>query len=116
MYLERRTSQVRTAREMVPSTPALLVYSALNSAVLSRSRAAVSASWCSLGLLMVTVLLLSSFTERMHNSLLGQGMQSLPENFIFITLLSCLSMAGVQLRLCLPSGQVATSLSQSMVK
>src|SRR5215210_4104433 len=51
----------------------------------------------------------------MHRSLLGQGMQSLPENFIFITLVSCLSMAGVQLMLFLSSGQVATSLSQSMV-
>jgi hypothetical protein len=52
----------------------------------------------------------------MHNSLLGQGLQSLPENFIFITLLFCLSMAGLQLMLFLPSGQVATSFSQSIEK
>ncbi len=31
MYLERRTWQVRTARETVPSIPARLAYSALNS-------------------------------------------------------------------------------------
>src|SRR5215216_1891153 len=58
MYLERRTSQVLTARETVPSIPARLVYCALNSAVPSRSRALCRASWCSLGLLMEMVLLL----------------------------------------------------------
>jgi hypothetical protein len=34
MYLERRTSQVLSARETVPSIPARLVYCALKSAVL----------------------------------------------------------------------------------
>lgn len=63
---------------------------------------------------MVTVLRLYFFTERMHRSLLGQGMQSLMENLIFMTWLYLLSMAGVQLMLCLPSGQVATPFSTSM--
>jgi hypothetical protein len=57
MYLEQRTSQVRTVRETVTSIPARLAYCALNSAVSSRSRALCRTSWCSLGLLMEMVLL-----------------------------------------------------------
>lgn len=77
---------------MVPSIPARLVYLALNSAVPSRSRAACSASYCSLGL-MVRRRRGYLASDRVHSSRLVQGPQSLVENFNRMTSLARLSNA-----------------------
>ncbi len=64
----------------------------------------------------MTVLLLCFFVDLMQRWRLGQGMQSLVENFIFTTRFVRLSTGGLQLMLRLPSGQAAIYFSQSRAK
>jgi hypothetical protein len=63
---------------------------------------------------MVMVRRLYFFSERIQWTWRGQRPQSLVENLILITSLVRLSMAGVQLILRCPSGQIACWHSQSM--
>jgi hypothetical protein len=114
-YLERRASQVLTDRETVPSIPARLEYSALNSAVPSRCRAACRASYCSFG---CTLMFRRGYlaSESVHSWRLGQGPQSLAENFMRMTSPPRLSTKGAHPMLSWPSGQMAFSRSQSILK
>src|SRR5918994_700265 len=114
-YLERRTSQVLTDRETVPSIPARLAYCSLNSAVFSLSRASMRASWCSFG---CTVMFRRGYLalESVHSSRLGQGAQSLAEDLKRIRLPPRVFTKGDHPTLSWPSGQMAFSRSQSISK
>jgi len=80
---------------------------------LCRRRAAWSASCWACGRI-VMVRRLYFFAERIQWTCRGQRPQAVLENLILITSLVRLSMAGVQLLLCWPSGQIACRCSQSM--
>ena len=83
------------------------------SGVLGGIRVARSASYCSWGRT-VMVRRGDALRDRMQSARWGQGPQSFVENLILMTWLRRLSMAGVQLMLVRPAGQVACSRSQSI--
>ena len=96
---------VRTPCEMVPSTPARVAYRVLKSFVDSCCRLACKASFCSLG--RIVTVRRTRRSDCVQSLRLGQAWQSVVENLILMTSLVRLSIAGVQLLLVCPSGQVA---------
>ena len=99
--------------EIVASIPSRSAYCLAKAGVFCRRRVAWSASCWACGR-MVRVRRLYFFSERIQWTWRGQRPQSVVENLILITSLVRLSMAGVQLILRCPSGQIACWRSQSM--